>query len=185
MITYNDLYETLRKEKYSESLQPLTNKFLLEFKEYLEDKKTLSTGETNLFHDSDIKSKKQLENSITLFRELMLKRKKKILNLVFVAAETGIMKKDYENMLPFERKIFDNFVKLFEESDKDVYNLLHSHEKTNENYKMIIIKNDIDQFMDSKGNFLGPFKSKQLINLDSEVAQILVNENKAVFVDES
>ena len=107
MLTYNDLYETLRKEKFSEGLQAMPKNILAEFTEYINDKKQQSNAGGDFFADAIIKTKKQLENSIALFRELMLRRKKKILNLVFVAAETGIMKRDYENMLAFERELFE------------------------------------------------------------------------------
>ena len=55
---------------------------------------------------------------MAIFKELVLRRKKKLLNLVFVAAETGIMKRDYENMLQFEKEIFDRLIKAFEEGDR-------------------------------------------------------------------
>src|SRR3989344_6074690 len=100
MLSYNDLYEVLRKEKYSELLQILPKNFLLDFCEYLVDKKEQSSKDDGLFVDSVMKSRKQVENSLAIFKELILRRKKKILNLVFVAAETGIMKRDYEIMLP-------------------------------------------------------------------------------------
>jgi len=66
--------------------------------DYLSDKKQESSSDDDLFGDNVAKSKKQLENSVALFKELIRMRKKKLLNLVFVATETGIMKRDYENM---------------------------------------------------------------------------------------
>ena len=41
MITYNDLYEAARKERYSEQLQQLSKNFILEIAEYLKEKKEL------------------------------------------------------------------------------------------------------------------------------------------------
>ena len=110
MLGYNELYEVLRKEKYSEQLQELPKNFLEEYKEYLAQQKAMSEIDSELFSDSQAKSRKQLENALTIFRELILKRKRKILNLIFVATETGIMKKDYENMLQHEKEIFDSMI---------------------------------------------------------------------------
>ena len=59
MITYNDLYEILRKEKYSETLQPLQQNFIQEFSEYINDK-TASQKPNDPF-SQDAKSKKQLD----------------------------------------------------------------------------------------------------------------------------
>lgn len=39
MITYNDIYEAARKERYSEQLQPVPKNFLEEVTDYLKEKK--------------------------------------------------------------------------------------------------------------------------------------------------
>jgi len=95
MITYNDIYEAARKERYSDQLQNLPKNFIDEVADYLKDKKEISAKQDSDFSDVILKTKKQLENAITLFKELMLRRRKKILNLVLIAAETGISKQEY------------------------------------------------------------------------------------------
>ena len=94
MITYNDIYEAARKERYSEQLQPLPKVFVEDVAEYLRDKREIALKDNEVFSDVIIKTKKQLENAITLFRELILRRRKKILTLVLIAAETGISKQE-------------------------------------------------------------------------------------------
>nr|AQS33642.1 hypothetical protein [uncultured archaeon]AQS34297.1 hypothetical protein [uncultured archaeon] len=184
MITYNDLYEILRKEKYSETLQPLQQNFIQEFSEYINDK-TASQKPNDPF-SQDAKSKKQLENAVSLFKELMLRRKKKILSLVFVATETGIMKRDYENLLPIEKETFDSLAKTFEHGEKKLAKMLNSqpHEEARKN-KMILFVEDTEQFVNHEGKTIGPFKSGDLANLNTDVAQILVQGEKATFVDEN
>ena len=98
MITYNDIYEAEKKESYSEQLQALPKNFVREVSDYLKEKKEIASKENDIFSDVIIKTKKQLENAVLLFKQLMLRRKKKILNLVFIASETGISKQDFENM---------------------------------------------------------------------------------------
>ena len=115
MITYNDIYEALRKERYSEQLQNIGKRFVQEVAEYLKDKKSISEKPGDLFSGAMSKTKKQFENAVSMFQELMLRRKKKLLNLSFVATETGISKRDYENMLPFEKEVFDNIMKSLQE----------------------------------------------------------------------
>ena len=186
MIGYNELYEILRKEKYSEQLQNLPKKFVEEFKEYLEENKPLESNKDNLFSDSIAKSKKQLENAISLFRELILKRKRKLLNLVLVATETGIMKRDYENMLPIEKQLFEEVIKAFEQGDKDITRILNGESsKKEEKNKMIIFKENVDPFIDHTGSTIGPFKSGQLANLHSDIAKIFIQGGKAKLVDEN
>src|SRR3989344_4759619 len=186
MITYNDLYEMLRKEKFSENLQSWPKNFLEDISAYLSEKKEQSEMNSDIFADSVAKTKKQLENFIAIFNELMLRRKKKLLNLVFVAAETGIMKRDYENMLTLERELFEKMVKAFEESEKElakVFSLKKIEEKKKN--RMIIFNQNVGQFVDLFGNTAGPFASGELANLENEVAEILVSGGKAAFVDEN
>jgi DNA replication initiation complex subunit (GINS family) len=185
MISYNDVYEILRKEKYSEALQLLPKDFVREFSNYINDKIHESNKEDDMFQENIIKSKKQLENSVAMFKELMRLRKKKILNLVFVATETGLMKRDYENMLVHEREIFDRLVSAFEEGDKEVASVLIGRKsKTEEKNRMIMFNSDVEQFVDSSGKLVGPFTSGELANLDNDVAVLFVNSGKASFVDE-
>src|SRR3989338_1616467 len=92
MITYNDIYEAARQERYSEQLQPLSKNFVAEVSKYLKEKKQFTLKESEEFSGVIDKTKKQFENAVTFFKELIVRRRKKILNLVLIAAETGISK---------------------------------------------------------------------------------------------
>ena len=185
MLTYNDLYECLRKEKYSEQLQSLPKNFVQEFSDYMSEmRKKFSdfSGERD-FLDETLKEKKQYENAISIFKETMLRRKKKILNLVFVATETGIMKRDFTDMLPFERDAFEKIIRAVDDSDKVLSELLNGKPLKNMN-KMVLIKEDIEEFVGMGGEIIGPYKKGVLANLDSQIAEILVSDGKATLVDE-
>ena len=186
MITYNELYEALRKERYSEQLQPIPKRFINEVSAYLKDKKQIANKEDNEFSDAILKTKKQYENSIAIFRELMLRRKKKILELAFVAAETGISKRDFENMLAIEKECFEGIMKALEKGDKKVSEILKGvdeGEKSSSN-KMIVFIEDSEEFLDLEGNKLGPFSKGDIANIPVEIANILIVDKKAEAVDE-
>lgn len=183
MINYNDLYEILRKEKYSEALQQLPKGFVEDIAAFFNERKDETNKEGDLFLDNVVKSKKQLENSVSIFKELIRLRKKKLLNLVFIAAETGIMKRDYENMLVFERDLFEKIVKAFEEGDKDLAKSM-TGKKVEDKNKMIIFNQNVEQFIGMDGNPLGPFNLGELVNVDSKIAEIFVSGGKASYVDE-
>lgn len=186
MLNYNDLYEILRKEKYSESLMILPKDFIGDFSQFISEQKEESLKESDLFAENVMKTKKQLENSLAIFKELILRRKKKILNLIFVATETGIMKKDYENMLPFEKETFERVVAAFELGDKEIAKIFNGKkegEVKNVN-KMISIVQNVEQFVDMNGNLVGPFGTGEIANLSSEVAEILVAGGKASFIED-
>ena len=80
MITFNILYEALRKEKYSDNLQLLPKKFLQESQEYFNEKKEFLNKESDIFSELSIKTKKKLENAYASLTDLLRLRKKKILN---------------------------------------------------------------------------------------------------------
>ncbi|MEM0465459.1 MAG: hypothetical protein QXW97_02015 [Candidatus Pacearchaeota archaeon] len=187
MITYNDLYDTLRKERYSEQLQSIPKNFIKEVALYLKDKKEIANRKTDDFSDTALKTKKQFENSLAIFKELMLRRKKKILELAFVATETGISKRDFENMLQIERDMFDSIIKTIEKTDKKVSEMLKGmdEEESNKlNNKMIVFVEDVEEFLDIDGNKLGPFKKGDVANIPEEIANILIIDRKAEAISE-
>ena len=185
MITYNELYDALRKERYSELLQPIPKNFIKEFSAYLKDKKEIANKDNDDFSDAIIKIKKQIENSIAIFKELMLRRKKKILELAFIAAETGISKRDFENMFLSEKECFEGIMKSIEKGDKKVSELLKGvEEKHKLQNKMVVFVDDAEEFVDLEGNRLGPFKKGDVANISEEIANILIVDKKAEAVEE-
>ncbi len=185
MITYNDIYEALRRERYSEQLQDLGKGFVQEVSGYFKEKKSISEKSEDMFSDAISKTKKQFENAISMFKELMLRRKKKLLNLAFVAAETGISKRDYENMIPFEKDVFDKIMKNLEEGDKKLSGLLNGQqEEEKKKNRLINFLQDTDEFLGLDGDKLGPFKKGDLVNISTDIAAILVTDNKAEYVNE-
>ena len=185
MITYNELYDALRKERYSEQLQQIPKNFVKEVAAYLKDKKELAEKKDDDFSDAILKTKKQFENSIAIFKELMLRRKKKILDLAFVGAETGISKRDFENMLLVEKECFDGIMKSLEREDKKINEMLKgSDEEGKQKNKMVVFIDDTDEFLDLEGNKLGPFKKGDVANIAEEVANILIIDKKAEGINE-
>ena len=185
MITYTELYDALRKERYSEQLQPIPKNFIKEVSDYLKDKKEIAGKDNDYFSDAITKTKKQFENSIAIFKELILRRKKKILDLAFVAAETGISKRDFENMLAVEKESFDGIMRCLGNQDKKVSKMLKGSEEVEEGKnKMIVFVDDADEFLDLDGNKLGPFKKGDVANLSEEISNILIVDKKAEAIEE-
>jgi len=186
MISYNDLSEILRKERYSEQLQLLPKTFIVDVALYFEEKTKISSKTNDMFSDAIIKTKKQLENAIILFKDLIKIRRKKILNLAFIASETGISKRDFENMLDFEKELFEKIMSAVEEAEKKLNQNMEKKdskiiEKKN---RLIMFIQDIEEFLDIDGNPIGPFKKNDLANLPKQITKILVESKKAEFVDE-
>jgi DNA replication initiation complex subunit (GINS family) len=184
MITYNDIYEAAKKERYSENLQPLQKSFIKEVAEYLKEKKEIASREENTFSDVLLKTKKQLENAITLFQELLRRRRKKILNLVLIASETGISRQDFENMLLVEKHLFEDLMKCIESSDKKLNEILSGEaEKEESKNSMVVFLENLEEFKDLDGNNLGPFEKGQIANIPRDVAKILVEDSKLEIIE--
>ncbi len=183
MITYQEIYDLLRKEKYSEQLQQLPKNFLNEVSDYISEKKAVVSKEDDMFSDSIVKTKKQLENGIAVVKELILIRKKKILDLAFVAAETGISKRDFENMMGYEKELFDVITQKLEETAKIAGNIINGHQEKKLQNLLVRFNKDVESFLDSEGNVLGPFKSGDVANLPLEIANILIENGKATAIE--
>lgn len=185
MITYNDIYEAARKERYSEQLQPLQKNFVTEVAKYLQEKKGLAAKDDDVFSDTILKTKKQLENAITLFRELMLRRRKKILSLVLIAAETGISKQDFDNMLAFEKTLFEELMKCVDSSDKKLNELLNGRkDEALIKHDLVVFHEDVSEFVGVDGTVSGPYSKGDIANIPVDIAKILVEDGKCEIIVE-
>jgi len=178
MITYNEIYEAARKERYSGQLQPLSKNFVNEVSKYLKEKKEALSNNPDVFSDLLLKNKKQLENAITLFKEIITRRRKKILNLILVAAETGISRKDFDNMLSFEKELFEDFMKCIESSEKKLNENLNGKDTLKKN-DLIVFLDDVEEFVGFDGKPVGPFDKGQIANISKDIAKILVEGKRA------
>ncbi len=181
MITYNDIYEAARKERYSEQLQQIPKNFVSEFSKYLKEKKEVASKEEEDFSDTAIKTKKQLENATTLFKELIIRRRKKILNLVLIAAETGISKQDFENMLAIEKELFEGLMRCMDYSEKRLNESLNGIGKGElvKNNDLVVFLEDVGEFLSADEDKMGPYKKGDIANLPKEISKIL-SEGKKV-----
>jgi DNA replication initiation complex subunit (GINS family) len=186
MITYSELYELLRKEKYNEQLQLLSKGFFKEIAEYFQDKKKFTEKTDDIFSDAIIKSKKQYENAIAVLREILTRRQKKVINLALIAAKSGISKRDAENMTESEQVLFETIVKELEAEEKKVDGIISGQYGGKDlKNQLVRFKQDTSEFLDMNENKLGPFKAGDIANISKEIANILINSGNAEVLDES
>ncbi|MEM4357824.1 MAG: hypothetical protein QW244_00480 [Candidatus Pacearchaeota archaeon] len=181
MITYNEIYSILRQEKYNETLQKLPAKFLEELKTYIEEKSKIFEKDEKEFDEALKKLKRQFENAKSLIDELFSIRQKKILNLALLAKISGVAKSDLDNMLKEEKELFYAVLDKLRETEKKMKE--RSIEKDLKNTSLVRFKSDIEEFLDGNGKTLGPFKKDDIANLPKEIAEILINDGKAVKIE--
>lgn len=183
MITFSDIYEAMRKEKYSEQLQSLPKKFVLEVSDYFREKREFLSKEMDMFSDSAIKDKKKFENAVSSFRDLIRIRKKKILNLAFVASEVGISKRDFENLLSFEVDLFEGVVKSLEKLEKSLNGDMAGAPKEEVKNKLVRFLESVSEFLDYNGNEIGPFEKGEIANIENEIVEVLSKDGKIEIID--
>ena len=183
MLTFSDVYEAMRKEKYSENLQMLPKGFLVDVAEYFREKKEFLAKEDDLFSDVAIKDKKRLDNAVSSFRDLLRIRKKKILNLAFVASQVGISKKDFENLLSFEKNLFEELVKALERAEKNQGADMLGSAKGERKYRLIRFLESVPEFLGIDGSDVGPFAKGEVANLESEIVEILEKDKRVEVIE--
>ncbi len=184
MITYNDLYEYSRKERYSRELQKLPKSFIVNVSGYLKEKKEIASKKEDMFSDVVVKTKKQLENANTLFKELLLRRRKKLLDLVLIATETGISRKDFENMLDFEKSLFESLMVCIEKTDKNISDSLNGIKKDLKKNELLVFKEEVNELVGFNNEKIGPFFKGQIANMPKDIADILIKGDKAEIIEE-
>src|SRR3989344_1673364 len=114
MITYETLYELLRKEKFRQELQKLDENFFKDVINYLEEKKTILQSQEkkdSIFAPSNIqKTRKQLDNLQKIIKEFYERRETKIIQLAVFSSRTNSTIQDYSAMLEEEKELYKSIV---------------------------------------------------------------------------
>ncbi|MEM4282619.1 MAG: hypothetical protein QW559_00375 [Candidatus Woesearchaeota archaeon] len=124
LLTYETLYELVRREKSKEELQPLDANFFNSLVEYLKEKNLLyeeSLKKNDIFSVADRERlATQLANILKLVRDLYERREKKIIALAINKSRTNSSIIDTSNLLAEERAFFNSLVGVLDEYRKGV-----------------------------------------------------------------
>ncbi|MBD3354491.1 hypothetical protein GF361_00720 [Candidatus Woesearchaeota archaeon] len=113
-ITYETLYEILRREKTRDELQKINEGFFSDVAKYLKEKGEFleqSRKKQDLFSDEEKKKvDKQIENIRKILKDLYEKREKKIIDAAIDVSRTPSINIDTSVMLKEERLLYDNIL---------------------------------------------------------------------------
>jgi DNA replication initiation complex subunit (GINS family) len=134
-VTYETLYEMLRREKSRDELQTLDAGFLLDVLNYLRDKQGMlddAERKQDLFSlDEREKTQLQLVNIRKIVRELYERREKKIVEMAINKSRTKSNLIDTTTLLTHERYLFDSMVSVLDGFRASVlHNVLSLREPT-------------------------------------------------------
>ncbi|MBW2980185.1 hypothetical protein KY360_02090 [Candidatus Woesearchaeota archaeon] len=123
-ITYETLFEILRREKDKEELQKLSDSFFSDVIAYLEDKKkALSDATLQSFGDKK-KLEDELGNIRRILKDLYERREKKIVNLALNISRTKSNLIDTSALLNEEKSLFDSLIRNLDYGRESILNNL-------------------------------------------------------------
>ncbi len=126
-ITYETLFELLRREKSRKDLQKLPDTFFIDVISYLNEKLNLAkTKKDELFDaDENLKTEKQIINIRQILKELYERRERKIMEMALNKSRAGHAIIDTSALLDEEEHLFDALLKILNKNrDQIINNLL-------------------------------------------------------------
>ena len=128
-ITYETLFELLKREKDTADLQKLEPTFFDNFVEYLNEKKDMLDKDDALFsYDEKKKVEKQIDNARRLIKEIYERREKKILNIALIKSRTKSHVIDTSALLDNEKKFLGEIEKVLNAYRENViYNVMEGN----------------------------------------------------------
>jgi DNA replication initiation complex subunit (GINS family) len=201
-ITFETLYDILRREKNREELQELNISFFEDVVEYLKDKQKSaeSSGKDNLFA-GDMKTQQQIENIKRIIRDIYDIREKKIISLARDVSRTGTNLINMKALLLEEQQLYSSLLDLFDRFRKNVlHNVLltkmpsleeeepkqikREAKTTSPGYKLVRFVEPVQQFVGPDLESVGPFKKEDMATLPDKVVQVLMTKGSIEIIEE-
>ena len=188
IITYEVLYDILRREKTRQEIQKLDDNFFDDIKKYIENKssilKDLKT-KSSIFAQKEIeKTEKELINIKKIVKDIYEKRESKITQFALSSAITNKMQ-DISGLLHQEKTIFDGLIKFLKESREGLLRDLLEEDKPKvikseqESIKTVRILQPIPRFVGDDLEEYGPFEEEYIASLPIKVVEFLIKNSKA------
>lgn len=189
VITFETLFELLRREKSREELQPLEPGFLADVSEYIKKKieaidslkKRIKnkTGNERLLKTELKRLELQKKNIEKILQELYERREKKILTMAMHASRVEESIVDKSAMLKHEIKMFEQILCLLNKFRQDILlKLLEAGFERQKRQKAERIKikflESVPRFVGTDLKEYGPFKEADTAELPYDIAQLLI-----------
>ena len=196
VITYETLYELLRREKYRADLQKLDENIYKDVVKYLGEKRAILESQAkkeSIFASTEVeKTQTQIKNVVKILKELYEKRENKIVQFAVFGSRSKTVQ-DTSTMLPEEYELYakikemlDNFresilVQLLQNKPPSVIFERQKDLKIEEKTESLTIEmlRDIPEFVGPDLGIYGPFKKGERHAIPSVVAEMLMRTEQA------
>tara|TARA_Y100000310_G_scaffold211572_1_gene212318 strand:+ start:3819 stop:4466 length:648 start_codon:yes stop_codon:yes gene_type:complete len=206
-ITYEFLYDILRREKDRTELQKLEDSFYKKTIGYMEEKKQILKSQEekeSIFTEPEVqKTRKQIENIQKIIKELYETRENKIIQLGLITSKTNNHSNHKENMLDEEKRFYEDITYTLNSYRENLLNnlvrgkkiVLEIKTKPKENNepkhlkdqimptkttKSVRFTNEVPSFVGTDLNIYGPFQKEDTANIPLDVANLLIKSKKAI-----
>jgi len=181
IITYEKLYEVLRLEKYKKELQKIDSDFFPKVIKYLEEKKAIlqaQESKDSVFASQSVaKTKRQLENTKMILKELYERREGKIIQMALFNSRTNVDLQETDSLLGEEVNFYNSLVDLFNIYREGILNsLLSAKIPQLKEFKFL---HPVPQFIGDDMQIYGPFEPEDIANLPVKVSELLIKNNRA------
>ena len=193
VITYETLYELLRREKSRADIQKLDKEFFNDVIKYIKDKTEIlesQKSKENVFAAKEIeRTTKQMESISRILKELYEKRETKLIELALLnSRDNGVV--DISLLLPEEVRFYESLKDQLNMYRKGIlFNVISGKMPTLEepktiksdfqNRMLVRFKNPVPKFIGSNGFVYGPFEEEDIANLPEDVANLLIKNERA------
>ena len=206
VITYETLYELLKRERERTDLQKLEPTFFSDTINYIKDKKKILDAKSDSVFALEERKKtdRQLDNIYKIVRELYERREKKIISLALDKSRTKSNLIDTTVLLKEERVLFDalgNLLDSYREAilhtvlsekmpfmqpieDKKPSAAFNHEPEQKKPTKLVRFTHQVPKFVGPELEEYGPFDGEDIANLPFEVADVLINKGKAEEIKE-
>ena len=200
LITYENLYDILRREKMRPELQKLNENFFTEVLEYLNNKKAILDSQQkkeSIFASAEVeKTRTEMKSIKKILKDIYEKRESKILQQVLISSRNS-GNNDTSGMLPEEQIMFRslldqlnlyrtgilfNVLQCTLPDVKKPKDLKIGSEKEDSNTLKIQIISDMPEFVGPDLNAYGPFKKDDIQEFPADVGEHLINNKQGLVI---
>lgn len=201
-ITFETIYEILRREKNKEDLQRVDNDFFKDVLGYLKEKQQIyndSLKKTDLFSISEKENTSlQIQNIKKILKELYDRREKKIIEMALIRSKTKSNIIDTSNMLEEEKALYNSLIDVLNNYRENILNSIIEMKyiskpvfivedtkeeispKSNLSVTKLRFLEQVDAFIGKELEEYGPFKPNDVAYIPNELANIVLNQGRAV-----